>query len=194
MTDTGDGPISTCTFRQPFDGKRSHGYLQQNTICCAETRLVQWVETKRSGKKSTLIFSRHHLWPYLLQTFTRSSIVWPWHHAAISSLWCVLHNTADIHSCCFPATSLWCVLHNTADIHSCMFGDELCPTPLCREAWPKHGEAWGGGIARWLEPRTRDWKVVGLNPCRSGGRIFFSRVSFLCWLLFWHRSTPVLLQ
>ena len=38
----------------------------------------------------------------------------------------------------------------------------------------------GAGIAQRLEHQTRDRKVVGLNPCRSGGRIFFSRVSFLC--------------
>ena len=37
---------------------------------------------------------------------------------------------------------------------------------------------------QWLERRTRDWKVVGSNPCRSGGRVFFSSVNFLCWLLF----------
>ena len=43
---------------------------------------------------------------------------------------------------------------------------------------------YGAGIAQWLERRTRDWKVAGSNPCRSGGRIFFSRVDFLCWLLF----------
>ena len=42
----------------------------------------------------------------------------------------------------------------------------------------------GSGIAQWLERRTRDWKVAGLNPCRSSGRIFFSTVNFLCWLLF----------
>ena len=36
------------------------------------------------------------------------------------------------------------------------------------------------GIAQWLERRTRDRKVVGSNPCRSGGRMFFSRVNFLC--------------
>ena len=40
----------------------------------------------------------------------------------------------------------------------------------------------GTGIAQWLERQTRDWKVPGSNPCRSGGRIFFSRVNFLCWL------------
>ena len=40
----------------------------------------------------------------------------------------------------------------------------------------------GTGIAQWLERRTRDWKVPGSNPCRSGGRFFFSRVDFLCWL------------
>ena len=39
---------------------------------------------------------------------------------------------------------------------------------------------WGAGIAQWLERRTRDRKVAGSNPCRSGGRIFFSRVNFLC--------------
>ena len=44
---------------------------------------------------------------------------------------------------------------------------------------------WGGGIAQWLECRSRDCKVAGSNPCRSGGIIiFFSRVNFLCWLLF----------
>ena len=38
----------------------------------------------------------------------------------------------------------------------------------------------GSGIAQWLERWTCDWKVWGLNPCRSGGRIFFPRVNFLC--------------
>ena len=27
---------------------------------------------------------------------------------------------------------------------------------------------WGVGIAQWLERRTRDWKVAGSSPCRSG--------------------------
>ena len=48
------------------------------------------------------------------------------------------------------------------------------------------------GIAQWLERRTRDWKVAGSNPCWSGGRIFFSRVDFLCWLLFRYPFHPVL--
>ena len=46
------------------------------------------------------------------------------------------------------------------------------------------------GIAHWLERQTRDWMVVGLNPSRSGGRIFSSRVNFLCWLLFWYPFHP----
>ena len=46
------------------------------------------------------------------------------------------------------------------------------------------------GIAQWLERRTRDWKVAGSNPCWSGGRIFFSRVNFLCWLLFRYPFRP----
>ena len=48
----------------------------------------------------------------------------------------------------------------------------------------------GSGIAQWLEHRTCDWKVGGSNPCRSGRRIFFSMVNFLCWLLFWYLFHP----
>ena len=48
----------------------------------------------------------------------------------------------------------------------------------------------GAGIAQWLERRASDCKVAGSNPCRSGGRIFFSRVNFLCWLLFWYLFLP----
>ena len=48
----------------------------------------------------------------------------------------------------------------------------------------------GAGIAQWLERRTRDWKVAGSNPCWGGGRIFFSRVNFLCWLLFRYPFHP----
>ena len=51
------------------------------------------------------------------------------------------------------------------------------------------------GTAQWLERRTCDWKVAGSNPCWSGGRIYFSRVDFLCWLSFRYpfhpRVTPV---
>ena len=46
------------------------------------------------------------------------------------------------------------------------------------------------GIACWLERRTRDRKVASSNPGRSSGRIFFSRVNFVRWLLFGVRSTP----
>ena len=45
-----------------------------------------------------------------------------------------------------------------------------------------------------VERRTRDRKVASSNPGRSGGRIFFSRVNFVCCLLFGVRSTPVLPQ
>ena len=52
-------------------------------------------------------------------------------------------------------------------------------------SWEMHA-----GIAQWSERRTRDWKVAGSNPCWSGGRIFFSRVDFLCWPLFWYPFHP----
>ena len=43
-----------------------------------------------------------------------------------------------------------------------------------------------------IERQTRDRKVSSSNPGRSGGSIFFSRVNFVCLLLFGVRSTPVL--
>ena len=47
------------------------------------------------------------------------------------------------------------------------------------------------GIAQWLKHRTGDWKVAGSSPRRSGRRIFFSRVNFLCcWLLFRYPFYP----
>ena len=52
----------------------------------------------------------------------------------------------------------------------------------------------GAGIACWYERRTCDRKVASSNPSRSGRRIFFFRVNFVCWLLFGVRSTPVLPQ
>ena len=52
------------------------------------------------------------------------------------------------------------------------------------------GTSLGAGIAQWLQCRTLDWKVTGSNPCWSGGRIFFSRVNFLCWLLFRYPFHP----
>ena len=50
---------------------------------------------------------------------------------------------------------------------------------------------WGAGIAQWLERRTHDRKVHGSSPGRSGGIIFFSSVSFLCWLLFRNPSSDL---
>ena len=52
----------------------------------------------------------------------------------------------------------------------------------------------GAGIACWSEHRTRDQQVASSNPGKSGGRIFFFWVNFVCWLLFGVHSTPVLPQ
>ena len=54
----------------------------------------------------------------------------------------------------------------------------------------KRRDTSGAGISQWLERRTCDWKVAGSNPCWGGGSIFFSRVDFLCWLLFRYPFHP----
>ena len=56
------------------------------------------------------------------------------------------------------------------------------------------GRMVGAGIACSLERRSRDRKVASSNLSRSCGRIFFSRVNFVCRLLFGVLSTPVLPQ
>ena len=73
------------------------------------------------------------------------------------------------------------VLYNPA------FHDRRHELLLISHAYHSSG---GAGIAQWLERRTRDWKVAGSNPCWNGGRIFFSRVDFLCWLLFRYPFHP----
>ena len=45
-----------------------------------------------------------------------------------------------------------------------------------------------------VEHHTRDQKVVSSNPGRSGRRLFFFRVNFVCWVFFDVHSTPVLQQ
>ena len=45
-------------------------------------------------------------------------------------------------------------------------------------------------VVRALNLSKLDWKVAGSNSCRSGGKIFFSRVNFLCWLLFRYLCHP----
>ena len=45
-----------------------------------------------------------------------------------------------------------------------------------------------------VERRAHVRKAASSNPGSSGGIIFFSRVNFMCWLLFDVRSTPVLPQ
>ena len=104
----------------------------------------------------------------------------------------------------------------TPNLHKTQFtanlrSDKHCPACVCKNGsynftifllkkipplflslktvFPNHA-ALGAGIAQWLEHRTRDWKVAGSNPCWNGGRIFFSRVDFLCWLLFRYPFHP----
>ena len=51
--------------------------------------------------------------------------------------------------------------------------------------------AWGGGDSSVVKAPDSWLKGRGFtNPCRSGGRIFFSRADYLCWLLFRYAFHP----
>ena len=73
-------------------------------------------------------------------------------------------------------------IHQTASIsnhvNTQIYRSMIYPTHTPHH--PITGGARGGGVAQWLERQTRDRKVAGSNPCRSGGRIFVSGVDFLC--------------
>ena len=88
-------------------------------------------------------------------------VQWPWKQVVV------------IIPC--PKHVVWLVCHTALRLEPC--------TVTSHKFW-SHSSHVGVGISQRLESQTRDWKVVGLNPCRGGGRIFFSRVDFLCWLLF----------
>ena len=87
-------------------------------------------------------------------------------------------------------------VHNSMSMNqslrTTLYQDRLCwvSNADLKAAFLNLGRLGGAGIAQWLEHRTRDWKVAGSNPCWNGGRIFFSRVDFLCWLLFRYPFHP----
>ena len=54
------------------------------------------------------------------------------------------------------------------------------PSSLSGTFLPTLPEWVRGWLSGYRELRTRDRKFAGSNPCGSGGRIFFSRVNFLC--------------
>ena len=98
-----------------------------------------------------------------------------------------LYNT-EIQTGGFPLVNCWIILSridcSNLWLHALLYSmlqDKKSVTALSE-------------IACWLECRTRDRKVASSNPRRISTRIFFSRVNFVCWLLFGARSTPVLPQ
>ena len=91
-------------------------------------------------------------------------------------------------SACFGSFVVVVVQQHVTIYHCWAVTEKIVLTPFGRQCL---GVA---GIACWLERWTCDWKVASSNPGRSGGRIFFSRANFMCWLLFSVRSAPVLPQ
>ena len=93
------------------------------------------------------------------------------------------HTHTCIHAHMHAHTHTHTYIRTHAQTQSCVFEGSM-------KGVSGHHHSWGAGIAQWLEHRTRDWKVAGSNPCWNGGRIFFSRVDFLCWLLFRYLFHP----
>ena len=97
----------------------------------------------------------------------------------------------SVHLCVSRSLSFYSCVHRSLCQYIFVSADPcvflfLCPQiPVAVDAC-----VFLAGIAQWLERRTRDRKVAGSNPCWGSGRIFFSRVNFLCWLLFRYLFHP----
>ena len=77
---------------------------------------------------------------------------------------------------------LWCVRN----------ADSTKSLPRKRSHWRKITTMLHLGRDNLLvERRTRNRKVASSNAGRSGGRIFFSTVNLVCWLLFCIRKTSL---
>ena len=119
-------------------------------------------------------------------------VVWHWitwhEKGELSNM---MHKLSDSWQESYPT---WCKSVTTGELPDLMERSYLTQdrrvTLDIRALFDAWQEDRGVGIAQWLERRTRDWKVMGSNPCWNGGRIFFSRVDFLCWLLFRYPFHP----
>ena len=81
-------------------------------------------------------------------------------------------------------------------IKQCAISVTVHTTTKKRATVHREKRSWGRTVfACWdsllVQRQTPDRKVVSLNPNRSSGRIFFSRVNFVCWLLLGVRVTTV---
>ena len=96
------------------------------------------------------------------------------------------HNKAKQCKCSITPHTSTSVSPNRLTFHDRVMQQSLWSSTYCLTP------AYIGGaeIAQWLECQTPDWKVPGSSPSRSSGITVFSRVNFLCWLLFQYLFHP----
>ena len=157
---------------------------------------VGWAASNKHAnaypRKKILLFSPQTYWPVLLMLSKSSN----W--AACLMTWAAKSRNSPFSS---PARLKHTGMHQamnqtdsmpglcqTAQVSGVQNGAYIFKKPI--NAIAPLPPIRGAGIAQWLEHRTRGWKVAGSNPCWNGGRIFFSRVDFLCWLLFRYPFHP----
>ena len=73
-------------------------------------------------------------------------------------------------------------------VHACLCSFSLSLFAFAGVCLYVHAHSCGGDSSVVRVPNL--WLKSGSNPCWNGGRIFFSRVNFLCWLLFRYLFHP----
>ena len=156
-----------------------HFWQNDGDLSCATVVPQEWnrYRTKSQRRKLSQSLALYTLHAWLRITFTYDvdrCHLWLkfWHH--------VWHY--------FPCTC-GCVLTFTCGTDRCYLRQKFWHQ-VWHYSYCACERSRGTEIAQWLEHWTCGWKVTGLNPCRSGGRIFFSRVDFLCWLIFRYLFHP----
>ena len=167
---TSSSPLTDTTMQY----QQTEHIMKQPRTLYTLTNSPPLTDTTMTYFYNKLNISRHSSAHFSL---TETHLLWP-------TLQCSITNSTDI--------IMWQIQTWHSQTHS------LCEAPHTVKQTPDtftvYTNYMGAGIACWLERLTHDRKVVSLNPGRSGGRIFFSRVNFVCWLLFGVRSTPTLPQ
>ena len=111
--------------------------------------------------------------PTVTQGLSPYVVRWDWEQCECEFWWCSL-NTVIV-------SLLWWHLLIRA-----------CSNEQYRYPWLKSGDSSSMGSGNNSVVRALDlWsKGYSSNPCRGGGRMFFTRVDFLCWLFFQYLFHP----
>ena len=182
---TTEDKINTCPDRRHPTYHRRSQIFKKMWIHAPRTTTINTDNEEETGQSR---MRRGH-WTFCSTSLFHSTLFRPFHvfcfvlFCFYKKIFCSRHrNVRYYYCCCYKACGriqTECrMLSNNQGLTPTSLGMSVSLSTLMSMPLPYF--FWGAGIAQWLERPTHDRKIAGSNPCWSGGRIFFSRVNFLC--------------